>query len=76
MPDVLPGLVNAKEGQTTVGTSQYIFKPITCGGVSMDMAVAPRQFRADSAAELAGLRAAVLRDRPAPSAVSWTLRAP
>ena len=76
MPDVLPGLVNAKEAQTTVGTSQYTFMPIACGGVSMDMAVAPRQFRAATAGELAGLRAAVLRDRPARSAVSWTLRAP
>jgi len=76
MPDSLPGLVNAKEAQTTVGTSQYTFMPIVCGGVSMDMAVAPRQFRADTAGELSGLRTAVQRDRPARFAVSWTLRAP
>ena len=76
MPDSLKGLVNAKEARTTVGLNQYTFMPITCGGVSMDMAVAPRQFRADTAGELSDLRAAVLRDRPARSAVSWTLRAP
>jgi hypothetical protein len=76
MPDVLPGLVNMKQAQTIVGTNEYTFRPIVCGGVSMDMAVAPRQFRAETAGELAGLRTAVLQDRPARPAVSWALRVP
>ena len=76
MPDSLPGLVNAKEARTTVGANQYTFMPIVCGGVAMDIALDPRRFTADSAGELAALRAAVVRDRPARSAVSWTLHAP
>ena len=69
MPNTMPGQVNAKEGTATVGSNQYTFMPITCGGVAMDMSLDSRQFKPEAAGDLAALCTGVLRDRPARGAV-------
>jgi len=78
MPDSLPGLANFKraEEQFMQGSFlyQYVLFPISCGGVSMEIAVSDKQFTRTDAARLNQLREAVLQARPTPDTLSWHIQ--
>jgi hypothetical protein len=77
MPDSLPGLANFKqaEGQLMQGSLlyQYVLFPISCGGVSMEIAVGDKQFSKTDTARLNQLRKTVLQARPTAHTLSWRI---
>jgi len=74
-----PGLANHKELKHETRSGNVIRElrlyPMVCGGVAMDMSVAPKSFKPASTPHLQGLRKLALRLRPALDALAWLLPA-
>ncbi len=77
MPEALPGVTNAREATETVAAGnmiyQYVFFPMACGGVSMEIRVTGALFTRDATARLEQLRVAALKAKPHPDALCWTV---
>ena len=77
MPLSLPGLVNSKEERVNLTQGnyqyQYVFFPIVCGGVSMEIPLSQGQFTRTYQANLNQLRMLVLKSRPSNNALWWPL---
>jgi hypothetical protein len=77
MPSTMPGLANYKKLQQTLTTGdaiyEYVFFPMVCGGVSMEIEVNSEKFTKENVAQLDQLRLAVIKVRPNTESLYWPL---